>query len=590
MSYHTPGNEVAMCSPGGPVVDAAGDIYVATGNGSSTATYDDGKSVLKLSPSLALLDSFAVSQWATDNAQDRDLGAEAWAPPTLYVACASGPLRAFTVDVAGRTFAPAWTSAGPGDGPPVVAGGAVWSEDWQGGTLYAYDPTSGGTLAQFPTGPADHFVTPTPLARPVVGMAATPDHGGYWLVAADGGIFNFGVPFLGSAVGALGAPAWASPPRPMASRTPPSVPTGRPRCSRRGSAPACRRPRPSWAPPPPADPAPRRRRPGCDDRPVLYDALLVLSFGGPEGPDEVMPFLEYVTRGRSVPPARLAAVAGHYDQFGGVSPINSANRALVAALEEALAPLPIYWGNRNWHPFLADTVRRMAEDGVRRAACFATSAYSGYSACRQYLEDVARARTEVGAAAPQIDKLRPFYDHPGFVEPFARATTAALDGLAPGVRDSAHLVFTAHSVPRDQADADVYLAQVEEASRLVAERVPGGHPWTVAWQSRSGPPSQPWLEPDVGDQLSALAGAGAGAAVMVPVGFVADHLEVVYDLDVEASARAAAAGLAVARAATPATAPEFVAMVADLVSERADPTLPRRGLGRLRASGGPDGC
>jgi ferrochelatase len=318
-----------------------------------------------------------------------------------------------------------------------------------------------------------------------------------------------------------------------------------------------------------------------------YDAVMVLSFGGPDGPDDVMPFLQNVTRGRDVPPARLAEVAGHYRRFGGVSPINAANRALVAALQAELAargtPLPVYWGNRNWHPLVGDTVRRMADDGVRRAACFVTSAYSGYSSCRQYLEDIARARAVVGPDAPVVDKLRPFFDHPGFIGPFVEATIGALDRLDPGVRDGARLAFTAHSVPLAQAEADDYVAQVQEASRLVASGVDRGHGYELVWQSRSGPSQVPWLEPDIGVHLARLRDEGAPAVVMVPIGFVADHLEVVWDLDVEALGRATALGLPAARAATPGTHPAFVAMVAELVEERLDPAAPRRSLGRLAA-------
>jgi len=300
---------------------------------------------------------------------------------------------------------------------------------------------------------------------------------------------------------------------------------------------------------------------------MRYDAVLVLSFGGPEGPDDVMPFLANVTRGRDVPAARLAAVAERYQRFGGVSPINAANRALVAALRPVL-DVPVYWGNRNWQPFVTDTVARMAEDGVRRAACFVTSAYSGYSACEQYLEDIAAARGAVGPGAPAIDKLPPFFDRPGFIEPFVTSTSAALAILPADVRGEAHLAFSAHSVPLGQAGASTYAAQVEQASASVAARVPGHHPHSVAWQSRSGPPQVPWLEPDIGDHLAALAADGVRAAVIVPIGFVADHFEVVWDLDVEALGRAESLGMAAARAATPGTHPAFVRMVAELVRER----------------------
>jgi ferrochelatase len=300
---------------------------------------------------------------------------------------------------------------------------------------------------------------------------------------------------------------------------------------------------------------------------VHYDALLVLSFGGPEGPDDVMPFLANVTRGRDVPPARLAEVAARYQEFGGVSPINAANRSLVAALAATL-DVPVYWGNRNWHPLVADTVARMADDGVRRAACFVTSAYSGYSACDQYVEDIARARAAVGAGAPEIDKLRPFFDQSGFIEAFVSSTTAALDQLPAARREGAHLAFTAHSVPVAQAGSATYVAEVEQASERVASQVSGAHPRSVAWQSRSGPPLVPWLEPDIGVHLAALRAGGAEAVVIVPIGFVADHFEVVWDLDVEAMRRARELGLRAARAATPGCHPAFIAMVGALLREQ----------------------
>jgi len=327
-----------------------------------------------------------------------------------------------------------------------------------------------------------------------------------------------------------------------------------------------------------------------------YDAILVLSFGGPEAPEDVMPFLENVTRGRHVPPERLAEVAGHYARFGGVSPINAATRDLIAALTNEIAvrgpQLPIYWGNRNWHPLLRDTIARMADDGRRRAVCFVTSAYGGYSSCRQYLDDIARARAEVGSAAPVVDKLRPFFDHPGFIDPFVRATRAALESLDPEARAGAHLVFSAHSVPLAQAAVTDYAAEVAEASRLVADRVGGGRRWAVAWQSRSGPPSQPWLEPAIGDHLAALGAEGVGSVVVVPIGFIADHLEVVYDLDIEAAGQARSLGLQLVRAATPGTEPDFVAMIPELIAERTDPDATRRGLGTLapRPIDCPDGC
>jgi protoporphyrin/coproporphyrin ferrochelatase len=311
-----------------------------------------------------------------------------------------------------------------------------------------------------------------------------------------------------------------------------------------------------------------------------YDAFLLVSFGGPEGPDDVMPFLANVTRGRNVPAERLAGVAEHYYAFGGVSPINQQCRDLLTAVRTDFAArsvsLPLYWGNRNWTPYLADTVRQMAEDGVRRAVALVTSAYSSYSSCRQYLDDIERARAAVGPDAPRIDKIRRFYNHPGFIEPFADNVRAALAALPAEVRDEAHLVFTAHSVPVAMAetsgpagDRGRYVIELTEAARLITERAGArAHPWSLAYQSRSGPPSQPWLEPDVRDHLGELAKSGTKAVVVIPVGFVSDHMEVRHDLDLEAAETADSLGVAFARAATPGTSPRFASMITELVQER----------------------
>jgi len=312
-----------------------------------------------------------------------------------------------------------------------------------------------------------------------------------------------------------------------------------------------------------------------------YDAFLLVSFGGPEGPDEVMPFLENVTRGRGIPRERLAGVAEHYYAVGGISPLNQQCRDLLAAVRADFGasglPLPVYWGNRNWKPYLADTMRAMAADGVRRAVAFVTSAYSSYSGCRQYLDDIERARAAAGPDAPLIDKIGRFYDNPGFTEPFAESTRAALAALPAGLRDEAHLVFTAHSVPVAMAAAsgpggrNLYVAELTHAARLITKRAGlDGRPWTLAYQSRSGLPSQPWLEPDVGDVLGELAASGTKAVVVIPVGFVSDHMEVRHDLDTEAARRAASLGLAFARAATPGSHPGFVSMITGLVRERLD--------------------
>jgi protoporphyrin/coproporphyrin ferrochelatase len=337
-----------------------------------------------------------------------------------------------------------------------------------------------------------------------------------------------------------------------------------------------------------------------------YDAVLLMSFGGPEGPDDVMPFLRNVVRGRGVPDERLARVAEHYRHFGGVSPINAQNRALQAAISAELSrrgpELPVYWGNRNWHPLVEDTVARMRADGVRRALAFVTSAYSSYSGCRQYQDDLDRARAAAGPGAPEIDRIRHYFDHPGFVEPNADAVRAALATLPAELRDEARLVFTAHSIPvaMDRASGPdavqpagrragdgahgggLYSAQLREAARLVAAAVRGpGAAFDLAWQSRSGAPQVPWLEPDVNDRLAALAEQGAHAVAVSPVGFVSDHVEVLWDLDEEAAGTAAKLGLAFARAATVGTDPRFVAMVRELVLERMEPAGPRRALSRL---------
>jgi ferrochelatase len=302
-----------------------------------------------------------------------------------------------------------------------------------------------------------------------------------------------------------------------------------------------------------------------------FDAVLLLSFGGPEGPEDVVPFLENVTRGRNIPRERLEQVGEHYFRFGGVSPINRLCRELIAALEGELdhhgPRLPVYWGNRNWHPMLEDTVACMADDGVRRTVAVATSAFSSYSACRQYLDDVVRARAAVGERAPAIEKLPPYWNHPSFIETMAEHTRDAIERLAGDEgEEGTRLVFTAHSIPRAMAETCDYKAELQEAAALVTERAAPGSTWDLVYQSRSGPPSQPWLEPDVCDHLRALRGAGASRVVLVPIGFVADHMEVVYDLDVEARAVADEIGLALERAATVGSAPRFVAGLRELIA------------------------
>ncbi|HKR02356.1 MAG TPA: ferrochelatase [Pyrinomonadaceae bacterium] len=313
-----------------------------------------------------------------------------------------------------------------------------------------------------------------------------------------------------------------------------------------------------------------------------YDAILIVSFGGPEAMDEVMPFLENVLRGKNVPPERMRAVSHHYEMFGGVSPINSQNRTLIAALEKELKKngpaLPVYWGNRNWHPMLSDTLRRMKDDGVKNALAFFTSAYSSYSGCRQYRENILRAQEEVGTGAPQVEKLRAFYNHPGFIGPNVENLLSALDRIPEERRGRAQIAFTAHSIPLSMAANCDYEAQLRETCRLVAEGA-GHQNWRLVFQSRSGPPSQPWLGPDICDYLTELKEAGTEDVVVAPVGFISDHMEVLYDLDTEARALCDKIGLNMIRASTVGAHPDFVKMIRELIMERMDPGIPRRSLG-----------
>ena len=317
-----------------------------------------------------------------------------------------------------------------------------------------------------------------------------------------------------------------------------------------------------------------------------YDAVLIVSFGGPEGPDDVLPFLENVLRGKNVPRERLLAVAEHYQHFGGVSPINAQNRALISALQSELdlhgPQLPIYWGNRNWHPMLTDTIRRMAADGVQRAIAFFTSAFSSYSGCRQYRENIQQAQAEVGAEAPQVDKLRVFYNHPGLIEPMVENTRAAIELIPRERRPKAALLFSAHSVPTAMAANSRYVAQLEEASRLVADGA-GHDDWQLVYQSRSGSPGQPWLEPDIGLRLRELRATGVTDAVVVPIGFISDHMEILYDLDTEARQICDEIGLNLIRATTVGTHPKFIAMIRELILERMGEAAPRA-LGRFGPS------
>ena len=307
-----------------------------------------------------------------------------------------------------------------------------------------------------------------------------------------------------------------------------------------------------------------------------YDALLVVSFGGPEGMDDVIPFLENVLRGRNVPRERMLKVADHYELFGGVSPINQQNRNLIAALEKELATngplLPIYWGNRNWHPLLPDTLRQMTADGIRNALAFVTSAYSSYSSCRQYLQNIDDARAVAGPNAPGVEKLRAFYNHPLFIEANVDHIREALNQLHDS--SSAHLVFTAHSIPESMAENCDYAFQLAETGRLIAATLNIKN-WQLVYQSRSGSPTQPWLGPDVSEHLRELHAEGVTQVVVAPIGFVSDHMEVVYDLDFEASKIAEEIGINMVRARTAGTHPLFVKMIRELILERVDNGLPR---------------
>ena len=318
-----------------------------------------------------------------------------------------------------------------------------------------------------------------------------------------------------------------------------------------------------------------------------YDAILLVSFGGPDGPEDVIPFLENVLRGRNVPRERMLEVAEHYQHFGGRSPINGQNLALIAALRAELSArgphLPVYWGNRNWYPLLPDTVREMADAGVKRALAFVTSAYSSYSGCRQYRENIAAALEPLGDRAPRIDKLRAFFNHPGFVGPMAENLSASLAAIDPTERPSTPVLFTAHSIPTSMAESCRYVEQLREACRLVAT-MSGGVDWELVYQSRSGPATQPWLEPDVCDRIRSLHSAGHTRVVVAPIGFISDHMEVLYDLDTEAADLCRSLGMRMERTATVGTAPAFVSMIRDLVAERHFGGSERMAIGAMPAN------
>lgn len=335
--------------------------------------------------------------------------------------------------------------------------------------------------------------------------------------------------------------------------------------------------------------APATRKPPADGfvssyPDTFFDAILLVAFGGPEGPDDVMPFLRNVTKGRDVPPERLENVARHYQRFGGVSPINRQNRALIAALRAELdaqdIELPIYFGNRNWHPLLSEALAEMAADGIERALAFLTSPYSSYSSCRQYREDVYEAQIAVGPAAPEVLKTRAFFNHPGFIEANVDCVRHALQQVPPERQAAVRLLFTAHSIPTAMACRSPYEAQLAETARLVAAGV-GSSELALVYQSRSGRKDVPWLEPDILDSLRAIHADGAEDVVVSPIGFLSDHMEVMYDLDIAAGELATDLGLNMIRAATVGTHPAFVSMVRELIQERLAPSRPRRALGEL---------
>lgn len=317
--------------------------------------------------------------------------------------------------------------------------------------------------------------------------------------------------------------------------------------------------------------------------PQIYDAILFLSFGGPEGMDDVMPFLENVLRGRNVPVERMKKVAHQYELFGGVSPINEQNRKLIAALKELFEKenfnLPIYFGNRNWHPFLADTMREMKRDGIKRALAFVTSAYSSYSGCRQYLEDIERARATL-EDAPTVDKIRAYYNHPGFIEPNIENLKSAFEKIPIERHDETEIAFTAHSIPHAMASVSNYQMQLEEACRLISESLNHKN-YKLVFQSRSGSPQQPWLEPNICDYLKELKTRGVKDVIVHPVGFISDHLEVIYDLDTAAKSVAEKIGINMIRSQTVGVHPKFVKMIYELIQERIMENLDRKFLGNL---------
>ncbi len=328
-------------------------------------------------------------------------------------------------------------------------------------------------------------------------------------------------------------------------------------------------------------------RPFMPDALPPFDSILFVSFGGPEGMDDVVPFLENVLRGKNVPHERMLAVAEHYRRFDGVSPINQQNRTLIAALRAELdglgLELPIYWGNRNWQPLLPDALRQMRDDGRQRGIAFFTSMFSCYSGCRQYRENILDAQQQVGAGTPHIEKVRMGFNHPLFIEAQADLVKSGLQSLEPLRRATAKILFTAHSIPMSMAVNSRYAQQLFEACRLVAQAI-GHSDWELVYQSRSGPPQQPWLEPDVCDRIEALPGEGTRDVVVVPIGFISDHMEVLFDLDTEAKELCERLKLGFVRVPSVGIHPRFVTMIAQLLQERIEQLDTRPALGPLGPS------
>ena len=319
-----------------------------------------------------------------------------------------------------------------------------------------------------------------------------------------------------------------------------------------------------------------------------YDALFLVSFGGPEGKDDVMPYLENVLRGKNVPRERMLEVAEHYYHFGGVSPINEQNRDLLEAIREDFKQhdidLPVYWGNRNWHPLIPDTMRQMMDDGIQKSLAFFTNGYSCYSGCRQYRENIADAQATIGEGAPEVQKTRMFFNHPLYIEASVDRVKDALAQVPEERRAKTKFLFTAHSIPNSMADFCKYSTQLTESCRLIMESFGDGHEWELVYQSRSGPPQQPWLEPDVCDRINELKQQGDTSDILIhPVGFVSDHMEVLFDLDTEAKDLCDELGINMVRSHSVGVHEKFVAMICELVLERIAGTE-KRAVGEMPAN------